>query len=93
MARYKLKYPLSEKTCLPCAFGREVIDLSGNGYEKIVPASILGPEKIIKIRGANQKDLKALFESGAVHWVEKVEEPAKPVKAAKEKEGNNVDND
>lgn len=73
MMKYRLKYPFSEKSCLPCAIkGIGVVDLSGNGYEKVVPASIHGPERRIKIRGATQKDLKRLYELGGTNLVEKV---------------------
>lgn len=72
--KYRLKYPFSEKSCLPCTIkGIGVVDLSGNGYEKVVPASIRGPEQRIKVRGATQKDLKRLYELGGTHMVEKVE--------------------
>ena len=78
MARYKLKFPFSERSCLPCAFGGEVIDLSGRGYEKMIPTSIRGPERTEKVRGATQKDLKKLFEAGGhlhlICIVEKKEE-------------------
>lgn len=73
MARYRLKYPLSERSCLPCAIGGEVLDLSGAGYEKIIPASINGPERRVKVRGATQKDLRRLYESGGQGLVERVE--------------------
>lgn len=58
---------------MPCAMGEEVVDLSGVGYEKIIPASINGPERRVKIRGATQKDLRRLYEAGGSGLVEKVE--------------------
>lgn len=77
--KYRLKHPFSEKDCLPCAInGIGVVDLSGNGCEKVVPASIRGPEQRIRIRPATQKDLKRLYEMGGTHMVERVE-PKKQV--------------
>lgn len=90
MAWYQLKPPYSERECLPTAFHGEIIDLSGKGYERIVPASLLSPERRIQVRGATQQDLESLYHSGGHAIIEKVdgaeeaiEEPAKPKRKAK----------
>lgn len=77
MARYQVKAPYSEKECLPCAIhGQGVVNLLGKDFHRVVPASILGPEKKVKIPGATQAQLKALYDSGN-KLIEKVEKPAK----------------
>lgn len=74
MATYKLRAPLSDKESLPSLIkGVGVVDLTGKGYEKVYPATILGPEKRVKVPGATQEQLKRLFESGS-KIIEKVEE-------------------
>ena len=73
MARYKLKAPHSEKSCLPCAItGVGVVDLTGRGYDKVYPATILRPEKRVKVPAATQAQLRALYEAGN-RLIEKVE--------------------
>lgn len=91
MSRYKLRHPFSERECVPCALGGEVVDLTGKGYERVIPATLLHPEKRVKVRGATQKDLKRLYEAGgAAGLVEKVER----VKEEKPEEGRtDVGND
>jgi hypothetical protein len=77
MARYKVIAPYSEKTCLPCAIaGAGVVDLMGRGYDRVYPATILRPEKVVRVPGATQVQLKALYEAGS-KLIEKVEKPAK----------------
>lgn len=66
MSKYQLRAPFSEKEAVPCLIkGVGVIDLTGKGYEKVYPATILGPEKRVKVPGATQEQLKKLFDSGS----------------------------
>lgn len=77
MARYKVKAPFLQKDCLPCAIkGVGVVDLLERGYDRIYPASILGPEKRVRIPGATQAQLKYLHECGSP-LIEKVEAKVK----------------
>lgn len=79
MAKYKVIAPFSEKTCLPCAIsGVGVVDLTGRGYDRVYPATILRPEKVVRIPGATQAQLKALHEAGS-KLIEKVDKPEKVV--------------
>lgn len=85
MGYYRIKYPFSERDAIPCVIsGVGLVDLTGRGYEVTLPDTIHGPGKVRKVRGANQKELKLLYDLGH-RMIEFVEEETEPEKAPKKK--------
>jgi hypothetical protein len=74
--RYRVKAPFSERNCLPTAIsGIGVVDLTGRGFTRIYPATLMRPEKKVFIPGATQTQLEILYKQGS-KLIEEVKKPA-----------------